>query len=274
MNQQQGTIFSKVAMPIAITAIVVYLICSAWVGMRDPYKFTVAYTESMETSVNATGWVVRSEVPVSGASGVVQLLRGQGEKVAKGKDLAVVYQDETYVASQEELLQVQTDLTALQYATYPESPSGTALEEQMLSSMTSLRQAASSGNFSGLEDQSATYRKLVLRREYLLSSDATAAMTQAAAQLQSRYDELQAHQSKASSIQAPVSGLFSSYVDGYETVLTPAKLEGLGPRDLEAFAQTDPSPAHNGSGTLGPHAAGENASPGPGARGARGRGGG
>lgn len=74
----------------------------------------------------------------------------------------MVYQDETYVASQEELLQVQTDLTALQYATYPESPSGTALEEQMLSSMTSLRQAASSGNFSGLEDQSATYRKLVL----------------------------------------------------------------------------------------------------------------
>ena len=237
MNQQQGTIFSKVAMPIAITAIVVYLICSAWVGMRDPYKFTVAYTDSMETSVNATGWVVRSEVPVSGASGVVQLLRGQGEKVAKGKDLAVVYQDET-------------DLTALQYATYPESPSGTALEEQMLSSMTSLRQAASSGNFSGLADQSATYRKLVLRREYLLSSNATTAMTQAAAQLQSRYDELQAHQSKASSIQAPVSGLFSSYVDGYETVLTPAKLEGLGPRDLEAFAQTDPTPADNVIGKL------------------------
>lgn len=75
-------------------------------------------------------------------------------------------------------------------------------------------------------------------------------MTQAAAQLQSRYDELQAHQSKASSIQAPVSGLFSSYVDGYETVLTPAKLEGLGPRDLEAFAQTDPTPADNVIGKL------------------------
>ena len=216
MNQQQGTIFSKVAMPIAITAIVVYLICSAWVGMRDPYKFTVAYTDSMETSVNATGWVVRSEVPVSGASGVVQLLRGQGEKVAKGKDLAVVYQDETYVASQEELLQVQTDLTALQYATYPESPSGTALEEQMLSSMTSLRQAASSGNFSGLEDQSATYRKLVLRREYLLSSNATTAMTGS-----------QPH---------PGTGV--------------TKREGLGPRDLEAFAQTDPTPADNVIGKL------------------------
>ena len=47
MNQQQGTIFSKIAMPIVIVAIVVYLICSAWVGIRDPYQFTVAYTLSL-----------------------------------------------------------------------------------------------------------------------------------------------------------------------------------------------------------------------------------
>lgn len=125
MNQQQGTIFSKIAMPIVIVAIVVYLICSAWVGIRDPYQFTVAYTDTMETSVDAAGWVVRSEQPVAGAEGVVQLKRGQGEKVAKGKEIAVVYQDETYVENQEELLQVKNDLSALQYATYSESPSGT-----------------------------------------------------------------------------------------------------------------------------------------------------
>lgn len=71
MNQQQGTIFSKIAMPIVIVAIVVYLICSAWVGIRDPYQFTVAYTDTMETSVDAAGWVVRSEQPVAGAEGVV-----------------------------------------------------------------------------------------------------------------------------------------------------------------------------------------------------------
>lgn len=75
-------------MPIVIVAIVVYLICSAWVGIRDPYQFTVAYTDTMETSVDAAGWVVRSEQPVAGAEGVVQLKRGQGEKVAKGKEIA------------------------------------------------------------------------------------------------------------------------------------------------------------------------------------------
>ena len=250
MNQQQGTIFSKIAMPIVIVAIVVYLICSAWVGIRDPYQVTVAYTDTMETSVDAAGWVVRSEQPVAGAEGVVQLKRGQGEKVAKGKEIAVVYQDETYVENQEELLQVKNDLSALQYATYSESPSGTALEDQMLSAMTSLRTAASSGNYSSLSEQTETYRKLVLRREYLLSSEATAAMTQAAADLQARYDDLQSYQSGATSIKAQESGLFSSYVDGYETLLTPDKLDGLSPKDLAAFSQLTPSTDANVLGKL------------------------
>lgn len=250
MNQQQGTIFSKIAMPIVIVAIVVYLICSAWVGIRDPYQFTVAYTDTMETSVDAAGLVVRSEQPVAGAEGVVQLKRGQGEKVAKGKEIAVVYQDETYVENQEELLQVKNDLSALQYATYSESPSGTALEDQMLSAMTSLRTAASSGNYSSLSEQTETYRKLVLRREYLLSSEATAAMTQAAADLQARYDDLQSYQSGATSIKAQESGLFSSYVDGYETLLTPDKLDGLSPKDLAAFSQLTPSTDANVLGKL------------------------
>lgn len=84
------------------------------------------------------GWSGRSSLWPA-REGVVQLKRGQGEKVAKGKEIAVVYQDETYVENQEELLQVKNDLSALQYATYSESPSGTALEDQMLSARTSLR---------------------------------------------------------------------------------------------------------------------------------------
>lgn len=248
--KQQGSIFSKIAVPIAILAIVVYLIYSAWVGIRDPYQFTVAYSDTMETSVNATGWVVRSEQPVAGVEGLVQLKRSQGEKVAKGKEIAVVYQDETYVENQEELLQVKSDLSALQYATYDESPSGSALEDQMLEAMKSLRAAASSGNYTSLSDQTATYRKLVLRREFLVSSEATAAMTAAASTLTERYNALQSYQSGATSIVAEESGLFSAYVDGYETLLTPDKLVGLSPKDLEAFSQLTPQADANCLGKL------------------------
>ena len=81
MNQSQGSLFSKLLVPLIIVVIVVYLIASAWAGLRNPYQFTVAYADTMETSVTTSGWVVRSEQTVSGAEGVVQLLRNQGEKV-------------------------------------------------------------------------------------------------------------------------------------------------------------------------------------------------
>lgn len=250
MNPNKSSIFSRLAMPLIIAAIVVYLICSAWMGVRDPFEFTVAYTDTMETSVETAGWVVRSEVAITGGEGMVQLKREEGEKVGKGQALAVVYQDESYVEKQEELLQTQTDLTALQYATYDQSPSGVVLDNQMLTAMTDLRTAASSGNYAGLSEQTETYRKLVLRREFLLSSEATAEMTQAASQLQEKYAQLQSGQAQATTVTAPVSGLFSSYVDGYESLLTPDSLAGLSPKDLEAFSQLAPQTDTNCLGKL------------------------
>ena len=109
----------------------------------------------------------------------------------------MVYQSETDVESQAELIQLEEDLEALQYATNAESPSGTVLDSQILSAMSSLRNASSTGDYSGLATQTANYRQLVLRREYLLSSEANAAMTQAATDLQARYDALAGDQSGA-----------------------------------------------------------------------------
>lgn len=250
MNPNKSSVFSRLAMPLIIAAIVVYLICSAWMGMRDPFEFTVAYTDTMETSVDTAGWVVRSEVAVTGGEGMVQLKREEGEKVGKGQELAVVYQDESYVEKQEELLKTQSELSALQYATYDQSPSGVILDDQMLTAMTDLRTASSSGNYTSLSEQTETYRKLVLRREFLVSSEATAEMTQAANDLQAKYDQLQAGQAQATTVTAPSSGLFSSYVDGYESLLTPDDLEGLSSKDLAAFSQLTPQTETNCLGKL------------------------
>lgn len=152
--------------------------------------------------------------------------------------------------SQAELIQLEEDLEALQYATNAESPSGTVLDSQILSAMSSLRNASSTGDYSGLATQTANYRQLVLRREYLLSSEANAAMTQAATDLQARYDALAGDQSGATAITAEESGLFSSYVDGYENLLNPDKLEGLSPKDLAAFSQLTPETEANTLGKL------------------------
>ena len=237
---RQTSILSKIVIPVLIVAIMVYLGFSAWMGLRDPYRFFTAYTDTMETSAVASGWVVRREIPISGGNGLVQLQRNQEEKVGKGQVIAVVYQDEQYVEHQEELRQTQTDLTALQYATYSGSPTGAVLEEQLLSSMTSLRTGASSGNFANLSDTAETYRKLVLRREFLVSEEAAAFMSYSGQVLTQRYNELQGIQTGATTITAEAAGVFSTHLDGYETVLAPSMLEAQSPEGLRRLALIEP----------------------------------
>lgn len=246
---KQGHIFSKLIVPLIILAIVCYLVFSAWNGLRDPHSFVIAYTDVMEESVDAQGWVIRSEQPVSGGGdGLIQLLRDQGEHVARGAELAVVYQDETYEEYQDQLMQAREDLGALQYATYSGSPSGSTLEDQMMAALTELRTAGSTGNFTKLNDETEDYRKLVLRREFLVSEEAEAEMTAAAAELYARYESLQSYQSGAATITAEAAGMFSTHLDGYETLLTPDLLGGASAQTLESFAKMTPL---DGGGSLG-----------------------
>ena len=247
-KQQQRHIFSRFVIPGVIVLIVLYLIVSAWIGLRDAYPTEVAYTDTMEDSLSANGWVVRSEQPISGGSGLVQLQRDQQEKVGKGQTIAVVYQDEQYVEHQEQLLEAKADLTALQFATYDGSPSGVVLEEQMLTAMTDLRRLASSGNYTTLSDQADTYRKLILRQEFLVSGTAAAEMNAAAAGLYDSYSTLMGYQSGATTITAPASGLFSSHLDGYETLLSPSTFTGIDPTGL---AELDELAPRSEEGTLG-----------------------
>ncbi len=234
------SILSKIVIPILIVAILVYLGLSAWLGIRNPYSFVTAYTDTMETSAVGQGWVVRHEVPINGGNGLVKLKREQEEKVGKGQVIAEVYQDEQYEEHQEELRQTQTDLTALQYATYELSPTGAVLESQMLSSMTALQTAASTGNFAGMSDATETYKKTVLRREYLVSEEAAQAMDAAGWALNQKYNELQAVQTGATTIVAEAAGVFSTHLDGYETLLSTSMLEAQSPAGLERLSQIEP----------------------------------
>lgn len=252
MKKKQRSIFTKIILPVVVIAAVIYLGISAWVGLRNSFPTTVAYTDVMEESVEATGWVVRYESPIPGGdgTGLVQLQRLQGEKVAKGETIGVVYQNEEYVENQEELLRTRDDLSALQFATYSESVSGAALEDQMLSAMTSLRTSASTGDFSNLSDKTRNYRKLVLRREFLVSSAAATEMGAAANELMTKYESLQNYQSGATTITAAAAGMYSAEVDGYETLLTPSILNGLSVSSLEEFSQMAPTTESNNLGKL------------------------
>lgn len=239
-RRENRQVFSRILVPVAFVAILVYLVFAAIEGIRDPYTFVLAYEGTIEDGMRATGWVVREESPIPGGNGTVQLKLTEGEKIGKGQPIGVVYQNADYEENQRELTQAQLALTALQYATYNASPTGPTLEEQLLASMKSMRMAGSTGSCNDVTGKADNFRKLILRREFLVSGEAVADMTQAAGNLTARINELQSSQAGSTVILASSSGIFCTNMDGYETLLTPDGLSGVMPEDVKAYSRLTP----------------------------------
>lgn len=239
-EKKPGELYTRILIPAVIVAFVLYLIFSVWIGLRNPYTFTAAYTDTMESSALGQGWVARWETPVAAGEGLVQMNREENERVAKDAAIAVVYQDEQYEQHQADLVETGKKLTALQYALYDQSPSGVALENQMRGAMVALRTASSNGNYTDLAEQTENYRKLVLRREYLVSSEAAEAMNQAMGELGAYYSSLQNNSSGVTTITAAAAGVFSTQLDGYESLLNPDSLDGISVQGLADLGNLTP----------------------------------
>ena len=202
---------------------------------RDPLTTTLAYTSEVEESVHLSGYVVREEQVRPGeSSGLLQLLREEGERVSEGGTVAAVFADQASLDLQTELASLENRIEQLQYA--QEAALGVEitqkLDAQINNSILTYRAALAADRLQDAEKQGDALRTQVMKRDFSVSGTED---------LKTQLQELQAQrktlQSRAAGsvrrITAPVAGLYSAVVDGYETVLTPESLEALTPSSLE-----------------------------------------
>jgi len=202
---------------------------------RDPLTTTLAYTYEVEESVHLSGYVVREEQVLPGeSSGLLQLLREEGERVSEGGTVAAVFADQASLDLQTELASLENRIEQLQYA--QEAALGVEitqkLDAQINNSILTYRAALAADRLQDAEKQGDALRTQVMKRDFSVSGTED---------LKTQLQELQAQrktlQSRAAGsvrrITAPVAGLYSAVVDGYETVLTPESLEALTPSSLE-----------------------------------------
>ena len=91
---KQGTLITKIVMFILLGAVVLYLAISAVQSLTDPFSTTLAYQDVLDDSIELTGVVVREEQALSGGSGIMDILPDEGERVASGETVAVLYQSQ------------------------------------------------------------------------------------------------------------------------------------------------------------------------------------
>lgn len=214
-----------------------YLGYYAWDTFQNPFSTTLAYQFTVSDSAPADGYIVREELVLPGHSGILELSRDEGEKVGANQVVARVYRNAKAQQDQAEIQRLQLEIELLQSAAAGggEYLSAAKLDEEIITSMAQLRSCAASGGFTHLDRHVMQVKSTVLKREYTFGDDLSASdLTDRAAQLSQQIFQLRSQSSGAvTQVLAPVSGVFSSRVDGYETLLTAEYALSLTPSALD-----------------------------------------
>lgn len=218
---------------LALTAgILAYFGVEAWRYFADPLSTALAYPWSQEESLELTGWVVRDELPLDDAGGLLRPLRAEGERVSAGGALALVYDGPEDLERQDAIDALETRLAQLRWAR--DAGRGARLDDQIRSGILERRADLVAGRLDQAEDRGADLRSLVVRRD--LAGDDPDALDARIAQTETALASLEEAASPAvREIAAPRAGLWSASADGYEGVLGPDLLDGLRPSDLSGI---------------------------------------
>lgn len=241
---------SSLGMKILMTAVTLALL--AYFGIQgyryfaDPLTTTLAYSYQVEESITLSGCVVRQEqVLEDDGGGLLRLRREEGERVSRGGAVASVYADQASLDRQAEISALEARAEQLQYAQNAAGSSEVSrkLDTQIMQNILEYRRCLAADRLAKAETYGSQLRALVLKRDYTYAGNED--LSGQIESLQSQLKELKAQAAgSVRTITAPVSGLYSAVVDGYENVLTPESLTELTPSQLSAV-RADPSVKSN-----------------------------
>lgn len=213
-----------------LMSVVLFIAVVAYIGLYifnaadKPLKTATAYSYTVEDSGSTEGYVVRSETVLQGETGTPTLMAGEGEKVASGQTVAVYYEGDAALQRASEIRVLQLKIKEAE-ADLAASSNLHSLDTDKY--VLALSNAIQHQQLGDLEDLTYSIRTLVFTgsNEQVGAEELTG--------MKAELNTLLADTSGTHSIVVPQSGLFSSVVDGFESI-GPDALEALTPSVLQA----------------------------------------
>lgn len=250
MKQGKSLItFVILALAAAIAIYVGYYVLNAF---DEPYRTAQVYSYTAHDSVAAEGLVVHQAQVLPAQSGILEVTRAEGEKVGKGQQIALLYRDSQAQTDQAAIEELQMEIDLLQSAIAQSGglDSAARLDEDILQAMVDLRASYARGDYTQLREQALRVKSSVLKRGYTYGDGLSSA--QLASRLREAGSQLavltQQSARATTRVNAPVPGVFSNLVDGYESRLSPKTLDQLTPASLQELID---SPAGEDGGAMG-----------------------
>lgn len=206
----------------------------------DPFSTTVAYSYTSDHAVTVSGYVVREEEALTADGDHIYFSRAEGERVSKGGSVALTYGSGEALRSANTLRTLEEQLDQLLYARSLASgiQSTYSLDSAVNAALSEFHAQRAAGSISTATDAAAALRAAVLRYSYAYTG--TDELDRSIAALREEIDSLSATVSSATTtVRAPRSGLFSSLVDGYESILTPDSLSTMTAEDYRGIAPAE-----------------------------------
>lgn len=229
-----GTLIVKIVMWTFFLGAIAYFGVYAYHVLFSGYETASLYSYTAEDTIEATGYMVRAEEPLEGASALQEVAVAEGETVAVNDTLAVIYGTQEALARHMEIKEIEARLASLQYilSHSVDGSDSAALNGEIIDTIVNIRAVTASGDLTQLGDNTAQLRTLMFRRDYTYNG--SSALTEEISALVNQVEAMAAeNRSYTSTIAAPLSGTFSSMVDGYEKVLTPENIKDLTPDQLD-----------------------------------------
>lgn len=242
---KESTLATKIMIAVLCVGVLLYLGLYFLLGFRDDLATTVAYDYSVNLGTEASGIIVREERVLSDSGSYVDLVPSEGEKVAAGGAVALLYSDPSALDTRRSIKSLTAEIEQLQYAlaSGTQNADTAKLDSLVVSSIVNLRSLTASGDLSALEDSALNLRTMVFKRDYSFGdTEAASQISQLISDKQSQLDTLTRSLSQVSrTVYAPVSGVFSGETDGYEALITPDMLDTLTADELLQLLNNDPA---------------------------------
>lgn len=236
---KKSSLSSKLMMAGILLVVLVYFGINLAAYFMAPYSFSIAYSYTDHHAVTVSGYVVRQEEPLTAAGEYIYFSRGEGERVSQGGSIALVYNTPDALQTANTVRSLEDQLSQLLYAKSLTAgiQSTVSLDTEVNDALTAFHTARAAGSLSTLRETSTAVRTAVLRHSYTYTG--TEELERTISEMQSQIASLSASVSgETTVIRAAHSGLFSSLVDGYESVLTPDSLETMTPEDYRSLVST------------------------------------
>lgn len=237
-KQKRSWIFKIVFILIGI-----YFISLLIPGLHKPLTTYTAQTGTIEEFITADGYIFRDQSVLNAPQdGIFRSEVQEGDRVNEGEVVAYIYQSDVDPAVVSEIRDLEEQIAALEEDNGREIYANTvvSVEQRIADVVKELKTQRSAQNLQAVGDLKTELNQLIDKKRAITGE--RPADEELLATLKDRLAGLEAGiDSERVPVVAPVGGIYTSRIDGFEDALQLSAAESLTPGTLEALDQQVPA---------------------------------